>query len=92
MVPALGIILYRSLSLSRKDMVDIHVKTGELILDPLEQTYPTDEMKIVGSIIKIVAKDPPTELFNRLAWLNKQTNTCIQRSNESCTSYIERFV
>lgn len=43
MFSALAVIVFRTLPLSKQQMVVIRVKTGELVLDSLEETYPTNK-------------------------------------------------
>lgn len=75
MLFALWMIIFRLLPLSRQKMVHIHVKSGKLLLDPLDQTYRAGKVEIVESIINIVARASPTEIVTRLALLNKESNT-----------------
>lgn len=62
------------------------------MLDPQVGTGYEENLNVIESIILAVAKDSAAASVRRLARLNKCASSCIRQSNESMTSFFERFV
>lgn len=88
---ALGMLLYCSLLLSRQQIIEKSIDTGDLILDPSDPAYSHDVMEVINKIINFVARDSAPDFIKRLAKLSRDTTTCVRSRGESMSTYIERF-
>lgn len=92
MLIALGMLLMRSLPPSRQQLLDKHIESGDLLVDPLDAAYLQSKVQVVDDIIAIVAKDSPADAIKRLTNLSKLATECTKWNDESISHYVESFV
>lgn len=91
MLNALVTLLFGSLPTSRQQLVEKAVASGEIAIDSLDSAYPENRLKVVESIIEVVAKDSTTDAIERLTTLNQSANTCVRKNTETIRAFIEIF-
>lgn len=57
----LGHTLYRSLTIDKKELVNLAVKAGELDLNPDANKSEEEQVSLVRKVVNIVAADTPEE-------------------------------
>lgn len=83
-------LLPRSLPASRQQIVERAVKIWEIVIDPFDSDYSTDELSVIEPIINLVTKDTATDAMRRLVRLNKVASSRTRKGKELMSVFIKR--